>query len=179
MDDADPSRRDTARFRWMMLIVIVGLVLSGLTAFPLLQEMELLSHWLGLPDVPTSAEAYAASPGGFAGFKHWILTVREGLRDTYDDYPWVAYGTDWLAFGHLVIAVFFVGPLLWPRRDHRWTLIAGMIACVGIVPLAVIAGHIRGIPWGWRWIDCMFGVIGILPMLYGYRLHRRVLSSAA
>jgi hypothetical protein len=40
-----------------------------------------------------------------------------------------------------------------------------MIACAGVLPLALIAGHVRGIPPVWRFIDCSFGVIGILPLL--------------
>ena len=172
---ADTEGRDARRFRVWILIVIVGLVLSGLTAFPLLAEVELLGRVLGLPpgDVPSEA-ARGFETGVFSGLRGWIYTVRQGLRDTYSDYPWVAYGTDWLAFGHLVIAGFFVGPLVWPRRDHRWTLIMGMIACVGVVPLAVIAGEVRGIPWGWRLIDCAFGVFGIVPLVLAYRLHQRV-----
>ena len=140
-----------------MAVVIVGLVLSGLTAFPLLAELKLLAGWLGAP----------ATDG--AGVMHelrfWITRVRDGLQDMYGTYPWIAYGTDWLAFGHLVIALFFVGPLLYPRRDHRNTLLAGMVACVGVIPLAFIAGEVRGIPWGWRLIDCAFGVVGIVPLL--------------
>ena len=153
-----------------MAIVIVGLVLSGLTAFPLLAEMRLLGHLLDLPQGPTAAE--------LPGLSGWIGTVREGLAQTYGRYPWIGYGTDWLAFGHLAIAVFFVGPVVWPCRDHRWTLIAGMIACVAILPTAAIAGQVRGIPWGWRVIDMMFGIVGIIPLILAWRVHRKVLSAA-
>ena len=31
--------------------------------------------------------------------------VRDALNDTYSRYPFIAYGTDWLAFGHFVIAL--------------------------------------------------------------------------
>ena len=160
------------RFRVLMAIVIVGLVVSGLTAFPLLAEMELLGRWLGLPSDGDSAM-------DLTGLRNWIYTVRQGLRDTYAAYPWMGYGTDWLAFGHLVIAGFFVGPLVWPRRDHRATLLAGMAACVAVVPTAMIAGEVRGIPWGWRLIDCGFGVLGILPLIWAWRIHRRTLAGAA
>lgn len=169
---------EVRRFRWLMAVFVVGLVLSGVTAFPLLAEMELLGRWLGLPDHAGGANGVAGlgavAPHDLDPFRAWIYTVRQGLRETYADYPWVAYGTDWLAFGHLVIAVFYVGPMLWPRRDHRWALIAGMIACVGVLPLAAIAGQVRGIPWGWRMIDAGFGVFGLLPLWWAYRIHRRV-----
>jgi hypothetical protein len=39
-----------------------------------------------------------------------------------------------------------------------------MIACLLIIPFAFIAGHFRGIPVGWRLIDCAFGVVGLIPL---------------
>jgi hypothetical protein len=41
----------------------------------------------------------------------------------------------------------------------------GLIACAGVVPLALIAGPLRGIPLGWRLIDWGFGVVGCVPLL--------------
>ena len=79
------------------------------------------------------------------------------------DYPFMAYGTDWLAFAHLVIAVAFLGPLVDPVRN-KWVFVFGIISCAGVLPLALIAGYIRGIPFFWRLIDCSFGVIGIVPL---------------
>ncbi len=166
-------RHDIRWFRALITVVIVGLVLSGLTAFPLLYEMELLGRWLGLPD--TLPQGWSPPTDLHA----WVFEVREGLRATYATYPWMAYGTDWLAFGHLVIAMFFIGPLRWPERDHRATLMAGMVACVAVLPMAAIAGEARGIPWGWRLIDCAFGVLGILPMGWAWRIHRRMLRAQA
>ncbi len=93
----------------------------------------------------------------------WILRVRDGLHDTDTRYPFMAYGTDWLAFGHLMIALAFVGPLRDPVRN-RWVITFGMIACVLVVPWAMAFGPLRGIPFFWRLIDCSFGVFGILPL---------------
>ena len=70
----------------------------------------------------------------------------------------------WLAFGDLGIAVFFVGALKDPVRN-LWVIEAGMIVCVGVIPLALICGPIRGIPFFWQLIDCSFGVFGIIPLL--------------
>ena len=75
----------------------------------------------------------------------------------------MAYGTDWLAFAHLVIAVAFIGPLLDPVRN-RWVITFGMIACVMVLPLALICGPIRGIPLYWQLIECSLGVFGIIPL---------------
>ena len=144
-----------------MVVFIIGLILSGVTAFPLLYELKLLSQWLGVGDA-TSAE-------GHAGLSYWILSVRFGLEDTYGKYPWMAYGTDWLAFAHIVISFFFIGPLIEPLSS-KWTLRAGLLACLAVIPLALICGAIRGIPFYWQIIDCSFGVFGAIPLIYCLRL---------
>ena len=46
-----------------------------------------------------------------------------------------------------------------------WIIVWGMIACVAVIPLALIAGPIRGIPWGWTLIDCSFGIVGVVPLI--------------
>jgi hypothetical protein len=50
----------------------------------------------------------------------------------------------------------------------------GLVACAGVIPLALICGPIRGIPFYWRLIDCSFGVFGALPLLYCLSLTRRM-----
>lgn len=155
----------TRRFRISLGVFILGLIASGITAFPLLAEMRLLTSWLGLDASP--------SPAGHSGLAFWLLTVRFGLEDVYARYPWIAYGTDWLAFGHLVIALFFVGPLIRPAGS-RSVIWSGIVACVLVVPLALICGAIRGIPGYWRLIDCSFGVFGVVPLVYCLRLLRHL-----
>ncbi|MGZ6520099.1 MAG: hypothetical protein ACXVED_21170, partial [Bacteroidia bacterium] len=51
-----------------------------------------------------------------------------------------------------------------------WVIQFGMIACVMVFPLALIAGHIRQIPFYWQMIDCSFGVLGIIPLYFTYKL---------
>lgn len=144
-----------ARIRVLVTVFVFCLVLSGLTAFPLEAELRILARVLGVDE--------SAPPGEYDGLRYWIATVAEGLRETNARYPFIAYGTDWLAFGHLAIAVFFVGVLLDPVRN-AWVVTAGMIACLGVLPLALIAGEVRGIPLYWRLLDCSFGVVGIAPL---------------
>lgn len=148
-----------------MALFIAGLVVSGVTAFPLLAEMRLLTQLLGLGG--------AASPAGHEGLSHWILTVRFGLEEMYAEHPWIGYGTDWLGFAHLAIALFFIGPLIDPPSS-RGNLLAGIGACVGVIPLALIAGAVRGIPLASRLIDCSFGLIGLVLLVYCLRLLPRV-----
>ena len=139
----------------MLVVFMLCLVLSGLTAFPLDTELRALTRVLGIDE--------AAPPSHYDGLRYWIATVAKGLRETNERYPFMAYGTDWLAFGHIAIAIFFIGAVLDPVRNI-WVVSAGMIACVGVIPLALIAGEIRGIPFYWRLIDCSFGILGIVPL---------------
>ena len=144
------------RIRVLIVVFMAGLVLSGLTAFPLERETALLNRLLGVS---------ASAPAGHEpGLHTWLRRVHEGIAVTNRAYPFMAYGTDWLAFAHLVIAVAFLGPLRDPVRN-RWVLEFGVIACAGVVLLAFIAGPIRGIPLYWRLIDTSFGVIGAIPLL--------------
>ena len=73
--------------------------------------------------------------------------------------------TDWLVFAHIVIALAFIGPLRDPVKN-LWTIEWAMLACLLVIPLALICGPLRGIPAFWQVIDCAFGVIGILPLAY-------------
>ena len=145
MTRVDSLRR---RIRFWLSLFILGLVLSGVTAIPLRGELGLLAGWVGHGD------------GGLA---HWIGRVNEGLQAADARYPFLAYGTDWLAFGHLMIAVAFVGPLREPV-PNRWVITFGLIACVCVVPWALVFGAVRGIPFLWRLIDCSFGVVGLFPL---------------
>lgn len=144
------------RIRILLLIFMFGLVASGLTAFPLQQELNLAARALG------ASETAEGTEGG--GLFNWIVMVRNGLRQTYAKYPFVGYGTDWLAFAHLVIAIAFIGPWRDPVQN-RWVIDWGIIACALVVPLALICGPFRGIPFYWRLIDCSFGVAGVVPLL--------------
>jgi hypothetical protein len=143
------------RIRLWLAVFIAGLVLSGVTAFPLVRETACLSRLFHVAAAPMLGEP---------ALHTWLRRVHDGLVSNQQSYPFIAYGTDWLAFSHLVIAIAFIGPWRDPVRN-KWVLIFGVIACAGVIPLALIAGPIRGIPLYWRLIDCSFGVIGVLPLL--------------
>ena len=152
------SAHDVRRLvRGLMLFFICGLVLSGVTAFPLLRELDLLAALVG----PVTGNGH--------GLAWWIHHVHLALSEQHRLHPFLAYGTDWLAFGHLVIALFFIGPYRDPVRN-AWVIDIGLIACAGVIPLALICGAIREIPFYWRLIDCSFGVFGSLPLWWARRL---------
>ncbi|MGC4045111.1 MAG: hypothetical protein QM758_15070 [Armatimonas sp.] len=131
------------RIRWYLAIMIAGLVASGVTAFPLTAELKLMTGFWPHP---------------------WLVQVRDALVDTDTKYPFLAYGTDWLAFAHLMIAAAFIGPWRDPLKN-RWIIDWALICCIGVIPLALLCGPIRGIPFFHRLIDCSFGVFGAIPLL--------------
>lgn len=153
------------RIRLWLVLFIIGLILSGVTAFPLESETRLLVRLLHADWSPV--------PEHLPVLVDWLDRVHNGIVATNRDYPFIAYGTDWLAFAHLVIAVAFWGPLKDPV-GNVWVVQFGMIACVAVVPLALIAGPVRGIPWWWQLIDMSFGVVGIIPLLLAYMNIRKL-----
>jgi hypothetical protein len=160
----DATVRDVtplARVRVWLTVFVVGLVASGITAFPLEWESRLLADLLHA--------GWSPAPAVTA----WVDRIHEAIVRTNREYPFLAYGTDWLAFAHLVIAVAFWGPLRDPVRN-LWVVQFAMIACAGVVPLALIAGAARGIPWWWRAVDISFGLVGIVPLLFAWAGIRRL-----
>jgi hypothetical protein len=148
--------------RSITVFYMLALFFWGVTAFPLESEIRVACSIIGISlDVP---------PENYEGFLNWIATVAEGLINTNRDYPFLAYGTDWLAFSHLVIAVAFIGLYLKPVRNI-WIVYFAAIACLGVLPLALICGEVRGIPFWWRLIDCSFCLFGLIPL---YFLHKYI-----
>jgi hypothetical protein len=151
------EKRLVLMIRWLISFFMLSLILSGITAFPLEAEIKILCEILDIsPDAP---------PETYSGLKAWIAVVKDELLYTNQHYPFMAYGTDWLAFAHIIIAVAFIGLYIDPVRN-KWIIYFGMIACAGIIPLALICGAIRGIPLYWRWIDCSFGILGFIPLYF-------------
>lgn len=146
------------RIRWMVGLVIIGLVLSGLSAIPLVWQLELAQHVVGI-------EGNAVAD--------WVATLLAGLRATEAQAPFLFYGTDWLAFAHLVLAVLYVGAWRDPVRNV-WLFQFGLIACALVVPWALVFGPIRGIPWWHIAVDCSFGVFCAGPFWLALRWARKV-----
>ncbi len=105
------------RIRIWLAVIIAGLVLSGITAFPLQTELRWLLFVLHASPLRDAAQS--------TGLLAWIERVNEALCNTYPRYPFLAYGTDWLAFAHLVIGVAFIGPFLDPVRN-KWIVTFGL-----------------------------------------------------
>lgn len=155
--------------RLLLGLFMAGLLASGLTALPLVWGAGVL---MALAGPHTLLGAALPALGAWIGF------VAEGIGLAAQHYPFLFYGTDWLAFGHVVIALAFLGPLRDPVKNV-WVVQWGILACALVIPWALIFGPLRGIPPFWQVIDCAFGVGGLLLMLPAYWLIRRRLMPHA
>ena len=154
MENKIEKKQLLLKIRLLTLFFMAALVVSGITAFPIETELRLLMQFLNI--------------GNFEilnGLQSWLAFVYEGVSKTNADFPFIAYGCDWLAFAHIAIAVAFIGLYREPVRN-KWLVSWAMICCIGIIPLALICGEIRQIPFFWRLIDCSFGIFGIIPLIY-------------
>ncbi len=149
------SIRLRSKINGMIIFFIISLALSGITAFPLVWELDMLVRWFGTGTTTSHI---------FPALSDWLELVNRGLVETSIKYTFLAYDTDWLAFAHIVLAILFIGPLRDPVKN-KWVIEFGMIACVLVIPLVLICGPLRGIPVFRQIIDTSFGIIGILPLL--------------
>lgn len=147
------EQRLRGKIKLWIIFFIVALILSGITAFPIESQLAIAMNHLDLFPLV---------------IQHWLSTIYHAVKTTNNNFPYLAYGTDWLAFAHLVISTAFIGPLRDPVKNI-WVIQFGMIACIMVFPLAFIAGSIRQIPFFWQMIDCSFGLIGIVPLYICYR----------
>lgn len=149
------------RIRLLVAIFMIGLIVSGVTAIPLISEVNALVAITDAHELDSGA-----TPRTWAV---WLTDIQAALVETNDRFPFLFYGTDWLAFGHVVIAIVFIGAWRDPVRN-AWLFDFGLIACALVIPWALIFGEVRGIPIWWRLIDCSFGVFGAVPLLPARRL---------
>jgi hypothetical protein len=122
-----------SRIQGMTWVLIIGSFLAGITALPLASELDI-------------AVRFAATKlSALTGLVNWLTVVRDALHDVYGKYPFIAYGTDWLAFAHIVIAIAFAGGLTHPLRN-AWIYKWGALVSVLVIPWALICGEVRHIP---------------------------------
>src|SRR2546423_7957475 len=132
--------KDLQLIRRLLILFIVMLFLSGLTAIPISVELSFLLKWFSSETI----------------IFQWLNKVLTAYNQVKTDHSFLLYGYDWLAFAHFILAILFIGPYKDAVRNI-WVIEFGMIACLLIFPLAFIAGYFRGVPIGWQLIDCCFG----------------------
>jgi hypothetical protein len=136
----------------MILIVALGLFISGVTVWPALAELKFAVRvfW---SDGPASGELH--------GF---VLKVIEALEATNSQYPFMLYAHDWLAFAHVMLAILFAGAAIDPVRN-KWIVQCGLIMCASVPVLACVCIPLRGLPGFWFWIDFAFAPGAAVPLV--------------
>jgi hypothetical protein len=112
-----PQEHPLRATRFWLGIVMAGLILSDVTAFPLETELHFFLILLQSSALRPFAELTHLLP--------WISRVYSAPRKYKPALPLLAYGTD--AFAHLVIAVAFIGPYRDPVRNKS-VITFGLIA---------------------------------------------------
>ncbi|MBK9732704.1 MAG: hypothetical protein IPO83_15725 [Chitinophagaceae bacterium] len=129
------------RIRFLLWLTILGLIGSGLSAFPLQTELNFVLQFRS--QLPADLVA-------------WFDKVNLAISETSVNYPLVLYGYDWLGFAHVLIALAFIGPLMDPVKN-QWVVIWGMIASALTIVMALVAEPFRGIPFFWSMVDASIG----------------------
>ena len=93
------------RIQVFTLLFIIGLVVSGATAIPLVSEIDWLAQLTG---ARAALLAGSTNPPIWA---LWLCKVQDEIHLADGKSPFLFYGTDWLAFGHFVISLAFIGAL--------------------------------------------------------------------
>ena len=153
------------RVRLLTGLLILGLLVSSITAIPLHREVRALAQLTQARD--------QSGKGPAPAWAEWLMRVETALDRVSVSDPFLFYGTDWLAFGHVAIALAFLGALRDPVQN-RWVFLFGMRVCILLIPYALIFGAIRGIPLWWRLIDCSFAVAGFVPACLCWKMLRRL-----
>jgi len=120
--------------RWLLFFMIM-LFMSGITAMPAEWELSIANKFF--------------DENNFMG--SWLYKIYVAIENTNERYPFLFYGYDWLAFGHVVLAILFIDPYRDPVKN-KWVIEFGAIACLLVIPF-----------W-WRLIDCSFGILGLIPL---------------
>jgi hypothetical protein len=139
--------KNNKAIRRCLLVFMIVLALSGITAIPIESELSMATKFF-------SDES---------SIGNWLNRILDAVKETDEKFPYLFYGYDWLAFAHVVIAIAFVGPYRDPVKN-KWVIEFGAICCFLIIPFALIAGYLRGIPFWWRLVDCSFGIVGLIPL---------------
>jgi hypothetical protein len=139
--------KETKLIRRWLLFFMAMLFISGITAIPVEWELSVITRFFDIDST----------------IGQWLERVYAGVRETSEKHYFLFYGYDWLAFAHIVLALLFIGPYKDPVRN-KWVVEFGIYACLLIIPFALIAGYLRGMPLWWRFVDCSFGIIGLIPL---------------
>ena len=163
------TQRALTYTRIWLILFSTALILAGTTAIFAREGLRLLSPLF----IQGSILDFL-----WPSMAQWLSLVQQAIEETYDKYPFLAYGYDWLAFGHYIIAI----PFIMAVRDTRqipWVINYGIFACIAVLPFAIVFGATREIPLFWRGVDTLFGIGGLIVLLFLRKQFNALSSSKA
>ena len=148
----------------LLTLFIIALLLAALTAWFLIPAASIARRLLGEGTLAGSC---------LPSLARWAALIEEALGETKEKHPFMFYGTDWVGFAHLVMAIACLGAARDPVRN-MWVLQFGMVGCSLMIPMTLITGIARGLPWFWQLFDCIIGAAGAVLFLTCYRYARQM-----
>ena len=146
MTDSAHENQLRKKIKVAIVLTIIGLLFNGISAVPLRTELSILLS------KPNALPKFLAD---------WWTYVNQGVNETSDNYNFMRYGFDWLAFAHMLIAIAFFGPLKDPIKNE-WVIKWGMIASGLSVLMALGWERLRAIPMWWSFIDAGIALVAFL-----------------
>ena len=131
----------------MLIIVALGLFLSGVTIWP--WDIELR---FGISTLQTI--------NGPEPLIQLLEEIQHDMRMLEESNSFVLYVADWLAFAHLVLAALFLMALKDPIRNVL-VVHFGILCSLSVPVLTFSCIPMRGIPFFWVWIDSSFALCAI------------------
>ncbi|MHC4060125.1 MAG: hypothetical protein ACYSUC_00835 [Planctomycetota bacterium] len=127
---------------------------------------------------PAAAQISTFVGSLFPSVTYWVTLIQEASIETKEKYPFMLYGTGWVGFAHLVMVIACLGPLRDPVKNI-WVLQFGLIGCILMIPMTLITGVVRSLPWFWQLFDCAIGLTGAIVFLICYRCARQMQTLSA
>ena len=152
------------RVRFLVFVFIVLLILGGLSAFFIVETANIAQQLSG--------------KGSFIGERlpsvaEWVSKIHDAIAETAEKHPFMFYGTDWVGFSHFMMVIACIGVLREPVRNI-WVIQFALIGCILMIPMTLVIGAARDLPWFWQLFDCGIGAVGAILFFICYRYVRRL-----
>lgn len=144
-----------SRIRLVLAIAIVCLILGSLATLAAPHTISVVLSILSRMEI--------ATPDTSHSFR-WLQHIQLQLGRDSDLHPMLHFCADLFAFVQLVFALALIGPLRNPIRN-QWVIQFGILACCGLIPVALILGPWHGLPMAWRLVSCGAALCGIVTLM--------------
>jgi len=117
--------------------------------------------WFGMTYFTHFALGVVRSIGLRGEFLSFVIKMNSIAQLIESKYSFVSYGSDILGLIHLMLALLFVGPLT-DAVKNIWVIHFGMLLCIAFVPVSIVSGLLRGVPFVWCLIAILFAALGFV-----------------